>query len=338
MLSEPNIVPSAKKELTFAQALNESLREAMTRDPSVFLMGEDIGPYGGLFRVTEGLYQEFGSQRVLDTPITEQAIIGFGVGAAMVGSRPIVELQFSDFMALAMDQIVNQAAKARYMSGGQLSVPLIIRTPVGTGLGSQHTQSLEAWLMHVPGLHIAMPATPYDAMGLLRTALELNDPVLFLEHSMLYSTRGEVPVDPYKVPFGEARIVRQGSDVTVIAVSSGVTVAAKVADELAAEQGVSVEVIDPRTLAPFDMATIVASVQKTNRAIVFHQACRTCGIGAEIGQRIMEEAFDYLDAPVTRVAARDVPNPQAKSLEMVVLPSEQDLKRAINSVLYRSPA
>jgi pyruvate/2-oxoglutarate/acetoin dehydrogenase E1 component len=322
--------------LTYAQALNESLREALMRDSSVFLMGEDIGPYGGLFRVTEGLYQEFGPQRIFDTPITEQAIVGFGVGAAMAGSRPIVELQFSDFMALAMDQIVNQAAKARYMSGGRLSVPLIIRMPVGTGLGSQHTQSLEAWLMHVPGLHVAMPASPSDAMGLLRSALLLNDPVVFIEHSMLYSQKGPVPVEEYRIPFGEARIVRQGSDVTVVAVSSNVMLAEKVAQELAAEQGISVEVIDPRTIAPLDMATIVASVQKTNRAVVFHQACRTCGIGAEIGQRIMEEAFDYLDAPVVRVAARDVPNPQAKSLEMVILPSEQDLKRAIHSVMYRS--
>jgi pyruvate/2-oxoglutarate/acetoin dehydrogenase E1 component len=330
-LTKP-LAPSTTRELTYAQALNEALRDSLRRDPAVFLMGEDIGAYGGLFRVTEGLQQEFGSQRVRDTPITEQAIIGFGVGAAMVGSRPIVELQFSDFMALAMDQIVNQAAKARYMSGGQLSVPLVIRTPVGTGLGSQHTQSLEAWLMHVPGLYVAMPASPYDAKGLLRTALSLNDPVLFLEHSMLYAGKGPVPDDDYAVPFGQARIVREGKRVTVIAVSASVPVAAKVADDLA-PKGISVEVIDPRTLAPFDIASVVASVQKTNRVVIFHQACKTGGIGAEIGQRIMEEAFDDLDAPVVRVAARDVPNPQAKSLESVVLPSEDDLVRAIYSVL-----
>jgi len=318
--------------MTYQQALNQTLREALQGNPSVFLMGEDIGPYGGLFRVTEGLYEEFGPARVRDTPSTEAAIVGFGVGAALTGLRPIVELQFSDFMALAMDQIVNQAAKARYMSGGQLSVPLIIRTPVGTALGAQHSQSLEAWLMHVPGLRIAIPSSPYDAVGLLRTALTSSDPVLFLEHSMLYATQGPVPQDDYTVPFGKARVVKPGTDVTVIAISSTVPVAVQVADELA-KRNISVEVIDPRTLAPFDIESMVASLRKTNRVIIFHQACKTGGIGAEIGQQIMEHAFDDLDAPVVRVAARDVPNPQSKLLEQAILPSAEDLTLAIDKLM-----
>lgn len=329
---EPAQTSSAVRELTFGQALNRALREALRRDPSVFLMGEDIGAYGGLYRITEGLYQEFGPDRVRDTPITEAAIVGFGVGAAMVGSRPIVELQFGDFMALAMDQIVNQAAKARYMSGGQLAVPLIIRTPVGTGLGSQHTQSLEAWLMHVPGLYIAMPSTPRDAVGLLRTALTLNDPVIFHEHSMLYAVSGPVPDGDFAIPFGKARIARAGDQVTVVAFSAAVPMALKAADELA-RRGISVEVIDPRTLAPLDIDTIVTSIRKTHRAIVFHQACKTGGVGAEIAARIMEEAFDELDAPVGRVAARDAPNPLARALESVILPTERDLVAAIEAIL-----
>lgn len=329
---EPATTSNTVREMTFGQALNRALREALQRDPTVFLMGEDIGAYGGLYRITEGLYQEFGPERVRDTPITEAAIVGFGVGAAMVGSRPIVELQFSDFMALAMDQIVNQAAKARYMSGGQLSVPLIIRTPVGTGLGSQHTQSLEAWLMHTPGLYIAMPSTPRDAVGLLRTALSLNDPVVFYEHSMLYAVSGPVPDGDFAIPFGKARIARAGDQVTVIAFSAAVPMALKAADELA-RRGISIEVIDPRTLAPLDIDAIVNSIRTTHRAIVFHQACKTGGIGAEIAARIMEEAFDELDAPVARVAARDVPNPLAKALESVILPTEQDLLAAIESIL-----
>jgi pyruvate/2-oxoglutarate/acetoin dehydrogenase E1 component len=335
-LCKPSTTESPVRSLTYQQALSQALREALANDPSVFLMGEDIGVYGGLYRVTEGLVQEFGPQRVRDTPITEPAIVGFGVGAALTGMRPIVELQFSDFMALAMDQIANQAAKARYMSGGQLAAPLIIRTPVGTALGAQHTQSLEAWLMHVPGLHIAIPSTPYDAIGLLRTALKCNDPVIFLEHSMLYATKGPVPEEYFTVPFGKARIVHPGTDVTVIAISAAVPTAVDVACELA-NKDISVEVIDPRTLAPFDVKTIVTSIQKTSRVIVYHQACKTGGVGAEIGQQIMEHAFDDLDAPVIRVAARDVPNPQSKELEQVILPSDHTLTEAIYQQMGITP-
>jgi pyruvate/2-oxoglutarate/acetoin dehydrogenase E1 component len=332
-LQASELSTAGTRVISYQQALNEAIREALRRDPSVFLMGEDVGKYGGLFRVTQGLLEEFGPARVRDTPITEAAIVGFGVGAAMVGARPIVELQFSDFMALAMDQIANQAAKARYMSGGQMSVPLIIRAPVGVSLGSQHTQSLEAWLMHVPGLYVVMPSNPHDAKGLLRTALTLDDPVVFLEHGLLYAQTGPVPEDDYAVPFGRAKVVRGGSTVTVVAVSASVPVALQVAEKLSSSRGVEVEVVDPRTIRPLDMETICSSVRKTNRVVIMHQACRTGGIGAEIGQQIAEQAFDYLDAPVARVAARDVPNPQNKTLEVAVLPSEQDLIAAIDSVL-----
>ena len=321
-------------EITFREALRQTLREELLKDERVLLMGEDIGAYGGSYAVTRGLLEEFGPERVRDTPIAESVVVGAGIGAAMGGMRPVVELMTINFSFLAFDQIINNASKLHYMSGGQISVPLVIRMASGAGhqLGSQHSHSLEGWYAHVPGLKVAAPATPYDAKGLLKTALRDENPVIFIEHTALYATKGEVPDEEYAVPFGEANVYRPGQDVTIIGYSGSVHQAARAADMLA-EQGIEAEVIDLRTLRPLDVETIVRSVRKTNRAVVVEDDWKTGGFAGEIVSLIQERAFDDLDAPVARVCGADVPMPYNKRLEMAALPSEEQIVEAVRGML-----
>jgi len=323
------------RELTYRDALREALREEMLRDKTVFLIGEDIGRYwGGAFKVTKGLAEEFGDERVRDTPISESAIIGVGVGAAITGMRPVAEIMFGDLSTLAMDQICNQAAKICYMFGGQAKVPLVIRTPFGAGvnIASHHSQSLEAWFMHTPGLSVAVPSTPYDAKGLLKTAIRGNNPVMFFEHKLLYPIKGEVPEEEYTIPFGVADLKLEGEDVTVFATLYMVHKALEAARELR-KLGVSVEVIDPRTLVPLDKEAIVKSVKKTGRIVIVTEDCKTAGVSAEIAAIVAEEALDYLDAPIKRVAEPDTPIPFSPPLEQYVIPNEKTIIKAVKEVL-----
>jgi pyruvate dehydrogenase E1 component beta subunit len=326
---------SSTRRITIREALREALREEMRRDPLVFLLGEDIGRYwGGAFKVTEGLAEEFGELRVRDTPISENAIVGAAVGAAVTGMRPVAEIMFGDLTALAMDQIANQAAKMRYMFGGQTSVPLVIRTPFGAGvnIASHHSQSLEAWFMHVPGLLVAVPATAYDAKGLLKEAIRGDDPVFFCEHKLLYPIVGEVPEEEYTVPFGVGDVKKEGSDVTVVATLYMVHKALKAAIELEKE-GIDVEVVDPRTLVPLDKETIVKSVKKTGRIVIVSEDCKTAGVSAEISAIVVEEALDHLDSPVRRVAEPDTPIPFSPPLEQCVIPNEEAIIKAVKEVV-----
>ena len=307
----------------------------MRRDQSVFLLGEDIGRYwGGAFKVTDGLAEEFGDERVRDTPISESAIIGTAVGAAITGMRPVAEIMFGDLTALAMDQIANQAAKIRYMFGGQAKCPVVIRTPFGAGvnIASHHSQSLEAWFMHVPGLYVAAPSTPYDAKGLLKTAIRGENPVFFCEHKLLYPVQDSVPEDEYLIPFGVADVKREGSDVTVVATSYMVHKALKAA-ELLDKDGIDAEVIDPRTLTPLDRKTLVGSVKKTGRIVIVTEDCKSAGVSAEIAAAISEEALDFLDAPIKRVTAPDTPIPFSPPLEQFIIPSEQSIVQAVKAVV-----
>lgn len=323
------------RKITYREALREALREEMRKDPAVFLLGEDIGRYwGGAFKVTDGLAEEFGDERVRDTPISESAIVGVAVGAAITGMRPVAEIMFGDLVALAMDQIANQAAKLRYMFGGQAKVPLVIRTPFGAGvnIAAHHSQSLEAWFMHVPGLYVAVPSTPYDAKGLLKSAIRGNNPVLFCEHKLLYPIEGEVPEEEYAIPFGVADIKKEGEDVTVVATLYMVHKALKAAKELEAE-GISAEVFDPRTLTPLDKEAIIASVKKTGRLVVVSEDCKTAGVSAEIAAVVAEEAIDYLDAPIKRVAEPDTPIPFSPPLEQYVIPDEKAIIKAVKEIV-----
>ena len=307
----------------------------MHRDRSVFLLGEDIGRYwGGAFKVTDGLAQEFGDERVRDTPISESAIVGAAVGAAITGMRPVAEIMFGDLTALAMDQIANQAAKIRYMFGGQAKCPIVVRTPFGAGvnIASHHSQSLEAWFMHLPGMYVAVPSTPYDAKGLLKTAIRGENPVFFCEHKLLYPVQGDVPEDEYLIPFGVADVKREGSDVTVVATSYMVHKALKAAESLE-KDGVSVEVVDPRTLTPLDRETISNSVKKTGKIVIVSEDCKTAGVSAEIAATIAEKALDYLDAPIKRVTAPDTPIPFSPPLEQFIIPNEQSIIRAVKEVV-----
>jgi pyruvate dehydrogenase E1 component beta subunit len=322
-------------QITYRDAITRALREAL-KDERVFLMGEDIGGYGGAFAVTKGLLAEYGPKRVRETPIAESVIVGAGTGAAMAGLRPIVELMTINFSLLAMDQIVNHAAKVRYMSGGQLKAPLIIRTVTGGGaqVGATHSQSLEGWFASVPGLRVAVPATPYDALGLFRYSLQQEDPVIFVEHTLLYSSRGEVPDEWYVIPFGRADIKRTGTDVTIVAYARMVTVALRAAEQLQG-RGVNAEVIDLRTLSPLDGETVIASVRKTGHAVVVEETWHTGGFGATVVGLIQEEAFDSLDAPVARVAGADVPMPYSRYLEQAAIPDESRVIQAVESMLGR---
>ncbi len=326
------------KEVTLRDALREALREEMQRDKSVFLLGEDIGRYwGGAFGVTKGLAEEFGDERVRDTPISENAIIGVAVGAAITGMRPVAEIMFGDLTALAVDQICNQAAKIRYMFGGQVSVPCVIRTPFGAGvnIASHHSQSLEAWFMHTPGLYVAVPSTPYDAKGMLKAAIRGNDPVFFVEHKLLYPINGNIPDEDFTVPFGVADVKLEGKDVTIVATLYMVHKALAAAEQLNKE-GVSAEVIDPRTLVPLDRTSILKSVRKTGRLVIVSEDCRTAGVSAEIAAIVAEEALDYLDAPIKRVAEPDTPIPFSPSMEQFVIPSENSIVQAVRSVVSRA--
>jgi 2-oxoisovalerate dehydrogenase E1 component len=329
--------PPGSRALTYVGALNEAIQQEMERDPSVFVLGEDIARIGGLFGVTRGLLERFGEARVIDTPVSEMGIAGAAVGAAITGMRPIVELQFFDFVTFMMDMIVNQAAKFRFMMGGRSCVPVVFRGPQGGGirLGAQHSQSLEAWFAHVPGLVVLAPSTPYDAKGLLIAAIRDDNPVVFLEHKLLYQgVAAAVPEEAYAIPIGRADVKRVGKDVTVVATMAMVERALAAAERLARD-GIDVEVIDPRTLRPLDMETIVASVRKTNRCVVVHEACKTGGLGGEIASQIMEQAFDWLDAPVSRVAMADVPMPYNDKLERGLIPAVGNIVRAVREICGR---
>lgn len=319
---------------SYSEAINEALREEMARDPNVFIIGEDVGVMGGVFGVTDGLHAQFGEARVMDTPISEIGIIGAALGAAMMGMRPVAEIMFGDFLGCAGDQLINQVAKARYMSGGKANVPLTIRVATGApgASAAQHSQSPESWFMNVPGLKIVCPSTPADAKGLLKSAIRGEDPVLFFEHKMLYAMRGEVPEDDYVVPFGQAHVLREGRNVTVIAIGSMVPLALDAAAQLASD-GIECEVIDPRTLVPLDAATFINSVKQTGRAVIVHEAHKRSGPGAEIAAVIAEQALDYLDAPIQRVAAKNAPLPYAPELEQFVLPSREDILEAVRRVV-----
>jgi acetoin:2,6-dichlorophenolindophenol oxidoreductase subunit beta len=322
--------------IRYRQALHDALREEMLRDDRVFCLGEGIAERGGSYKVTEGLLAEFGPGRVIDTPLSEAGFVGLGVGAAIAGGRPVVEILFVDFLLLTMDQLVNQAAKYRFMSGGQGHVPLVVRTQGGAGnsLAAQHSQSLEALFVHVPGLKVVMPSTPADAKGLLKTAIRDEDPVVFIEHKLLYMTEGEVPDGEHVVPFGVADVRRSGDDVTLVAWSHMVTKALKAADELA-EEGISVEVIDPRTLVPLDIDTIVASVRRTGRLVVAQEAPRRGGVAAEIAAEVAERAWGDLRGPVVRVAGANTPIPFNLALEQASIPQVADIRAAVRAALGR---
>jgi pyruvate/2-oxoglutarate/acetoin dehydrogenase E1 component len=315
------------------EALNEALHGEMERDDRVFLMGEDVGLIGGIFQVTKGLRERFGEDRVRDTPISEPSFVGAGVGAAIAGMRPVVEIQIWDFIAMTMDQIVNQAAKFRFMLGGKPTVPVVIRGPQGGGirLAAQHSQSLEAWFIHVPGLVVIAPSNAYDAKGLLAAAIREDNPVIFLEHKALYATKGFVPPDRYLLPIGKAAVKREGTDVTIVATQAMVARALAAAEELA-KDGVSAEVIDPRTLAPLDEGTILGSVRKTHRFVIVHEAVKRGGFGAELAALVSEKALDELDAPIARVASRAVPMPYNDTLERATIPTQQDIIAAVRGL------
>lgn len=318
------------REISYREAIREAISEAMRRDQAVFLMGEDVGTFGGVWGVSEGMLAEFGEERVRDTPISEAVIIGAGLGSAMMGMRPIVEIMFGDFMMCAGDQIVNQVAKARFMSGGKARVPLTIRVATGSpgSAAAQHSQSAESWFMNVPGLKIVVPATPADAKGLLVTAIRGEDPVIFLEHKMLYDVKGPVPEgEDFAIPFGKANVVAEGKDLTIIAVGAMVQKALQ-ARETLAKENIQAEVIDVRTLVPLDTATLVESVAKTNRVLIAHEAHERSGPGAEIAAVLASEAVEYLDGPIVRVAAKNVPIPYSPVLENYVLPSTEDIVSA----------
>jgi len=317
-------------------ALNLALKEELARDPSVFLMGEEVAEYQGAYKVTRGLLEEFGPKRVIDTPITELGFAGLGVGAAMAGLRPIIEFMTFNFSILATDQIINSAAKMLYMSGGQYKIPIVFRGPGGSAyqVSSQHSQAIESWYAYFPGLKVVMPSTPADAKGLLKSAIRDDDPVIFIEQERMYGMKDEVPEDEnFTIPLGVADVKREGTDATIVARSLMVPTALKAADELAKE-GISCEVIDPRTIRPLDIQTIVASVKKTNRAVVAEESHPFCSVGAEISAEIMEHAFDYLDAPVKRVSGADVPMPYAKNLEQLAIPDVAHLVAAVKEVSY----
>lgn len=322
-------------EMTYSEAIRSALREEMIRDERVFLFGEDIGRYGGAFGVTFGLLDEFGPERIRETPISEAAIVGATTGAALAGMRPVAEMMFMDFILLGMEQLVNQAAKARYMFGGKASVPMVIRMPGGSGSGAaaQHSQSLESILIHIPGIKVVNPSTPYDAKGLLISSIRDPNPVCFVEHKLLYKSKGQVPEEEYTIPIGLADVKREGQDITVVAGNIMVPRTLAVAERLAKE-GIEVEVVDPRTLRPLDVETIASSVQKTGRLLVVHEACQTGGWAGEVIASVSATpAFDYLDAPMRRLAGADVPIPYNRNLERAAVPQEEDIEREIRAIV-----
>jgi len=321
-----------QRKITYREAISEAIKEEMIRDDRVFLMGEDVGAFGGGFGTTRGLFHEFGEERIKDTPNSETAIVGFGLGAALMGMRPIVEIMRMDWMTICMDEIVNHVAKMRYLSSGRLEVPMVIKTNAegGIGLGAQHSQSFESWLVHVPGLKVVMPSNPYDGKGLLKAAIRDPNPVIFIEPVILLGTMGPVPDEDYIVPLGKSEVKRKGKDATIVAWGSLVP-RALIAAQILADEGIDVEVIDPRSLWPLDMESIIDSVKKTGRLIVAHQAVKRCGLGAEIVALVQEKAFDYLDAPIQRVATPDVIIPVNRSLEKFVFPQDEDITKAVKA-------
>lgn len=325
----------ATVELTYREALRRALREEMQRDENVYMMGEDIGVYGGAFGVSLGLMEEFGEERIKDTPLSESVIIGAALGSALTGMRPVAEIMFMDFITIGMDQLINQAAKIHYMYGGAARVPMVVRTAGGSGTGAaaQHSQSLEGLLCHIPGLKVVVPSTAYDALGLLKSSIRDDNPVVFVEHKLLYAQKGIVPEEEYLVPLGEADIKRKGSDVTVVALSVMIPRALAAAEKLDGE-GISIEVIDPRTLVPLDTHAIIESVKKTHRGLIVHEACGRGGFGAEILAQIEEsEAFDYLDAPIRRLTGRNIPIPYSPELERQAVPQEDDIIKAVKNLV-----
>ncbi len=323
----------SKREIQYNEALNEALREEMRRDPLVFCFGEGVAERGGSFKVTKGLLEEFGPKRVLDTPISEIGISGGCVGAAIIGARPVGEIMFVDFMTLTMDMVVNQAAKYNFMTGGSGKVPMVLRTQggCGDGLAAQHSQSLEAWFFHIPGLKVVMPSTPYDAKGLLKSAIRDDEPVIFIEHKKLYFHKGEVPEEEYLIPLGKGDIKREGKDVTIFAYSLMVSVALAAAEELGKE-GIEAEVVDPRSLVPMDYNLILESVKKTGRLVIAQEACRRGGVGAEIAAFVNENAFDHLDAPIVRAAGLNIPIPYNVKLGQACIPQSEDIIEAVRKV------
>lgn len=315
------------REITYLEAIREAMTQEMERDERVFLIGEDVGVYGGAFQVSNGMYEQFGPERIMDTPITELGIAGAATGAALVGMRPIAEIMFMDFTTLASEQLVNQAAKLRFMFGGTATVPLVLRTPAGSGTGAaeHHSQSLENWFVHIPGLKVVMPSTPYDAKGLLIASIRDDNPVIFVEQKLLYKTRGPVPEEPYEIPLGEADVKREGYDLTIIATSIMVPRALEAA-EILSEEGIEVEVVDPRSLKPLDIDTLKQSVIKTGKVMIVHEAAKTGGFGGELSALISEsEAFGYLDAPIIRLAGRDMPIPYNRNLEYHTVPQVENI-------------
>jgi pyruvate dehydrogenase E1 component beta subunit len=321
-------------KITMREAISQALMEEMDRDPSVFIMGEEVGVWGGSYAVTKGFYDKYGPQRVKDTPIAENAIIGGAIGAAMVGQRPVAELMTINFAFSAMDYIVNQAAKLHYMFGGQFTLPLVIRAVGGGGrqLGATHSQTPDAIFAHFPGLKVVAPGTPADAKGLLKAAIRSNDPVLFIEHATMYQTRGEVPDGDFIIPIGQSKVQREGKDVTIVTYSKGLELSMKAADELAKE-GIQAEIVDLRSLRPLDMGPVLESFKKTNRAVIVEEGWKSYGVGSEVASRIYEEAFDYIDAPVKRVAQKEVPLPYNRNLEQAALPQAEDVIAAVKEVL-----
>ncbi len=315
------------REITYLEAVREAITQEMERDETVFLIGEDVGKYGGAFGVSFGMLDKFGPERILDTPITELGIAGAAVGAALIGMRPIAEIMFMDFTTLASEQLVNQAAKLRFMFGGKATVPMVLRTPAGSGTGaaSHHSQSLENWFVHIPGLKVVMPSTPYDVKGLLIASIRDNNPVVFIEHKLLYKVKGPVPEESYTIPLGAAEVKRAGRHLTIVATSIMVQRSLQAA-ELLVNEGIDVEVVDPRTLKPLDTPTIINSVKKTGRVLIVHEAARTGGYGGELAAEIAEsEAFGYLDAPIVRLAGRDMPIPYNRNLEKHTVPQVEDI-------------
>ncbi len=324
----------AAREITYLEAVREAMSQEMRRDPEVFLVGEDVGVYGGAFGVSSGMLAEFGPERVRDTPISEAAIAGAATGAAMMGMRPIMEIMFMDFLTISMNQLVNQAAKVHFQFGGTGNVPMVVRAPAGSGTGAaeQHSQSLEAWFVNVPGIKVVAPSTPYDAKGLLIAAIRDNNPVLFMEHKLLYRTKGPVPEELYSIPLKQADVKREGRDLTIIAYSIMVPRALQAAEQLAAE-GIEIEVVDPRTLKPLDTETLVRSVSKTGRVLIVHEAPLTGGFGGELAAVVAgSSAFDFLDAPIRRLGGRDVPIPYNRTLERAAVPQVEDIVAAARAL------
>jgi pyruvate dehydrogenase E1 component beta subunit len=326
-----------ERKISYAEAIVEALREELKRDDKVFFMGEDVAVMGGAFGATKGLFQEFGESRVWDTPISEAAIVGFGLGAAMAGMRPVVEIMRCDFITIAMDEIVNQAAKMHYFTAGRPDIALVIRTCTegGIGLGGQHSQSFEAWFAHIPGLKVVIPSTPYDVKGLLKASIRDPNPVIFMEPVILYGTSGMVPDEDYDIPLGKADVKREGKDVTIVAWGSLVPRALMAAQTLA-EEGIESEVIDPRTIHPLDADVIIKSVKKTGKVVVAHEATKTAGFGAEVVAQVQEQAFDYLDAPIQRVANPDVIVPVNRNLERLAIPGPENIIDAVKTLLRRN--